>query len=187
MLFVICASSGAGKTTIIRELFKKFPGISFSVSATTRKKRPNETDGKDYHFISVEEFTRRKEAGEFIETEEVHGNFYGTLKSEAEPFLKNEGIMILDVDVKGALNIKNMYPEAITVFIDVPFDELVRRLSSRNTETEEEIQKRSSRIKMEAELKDKFDYIVDNSSGIENAVKEIEKIINKYIKHQGDN
>lgn len=183
MLFVICASSGAGKTTIIRELFKKFPEIKFSVSATTRKKRPKETDGKDYYFISSEEFNKRKANNEFIETEEVHGNYYGTLKSEAEPFLKNEGIMILDVDVKGALNIKNMFPEAITVIIDVPFDELVRRLRSRNTETEEEIQKRSSRIKMEAELKDKFDYIVDNSRGLETAVSETEKIINKYIKH----
>jgi guanylate kinase len=183
MLFVICASSGAGKTTIIRELFKKFPEITFSVSATTRKKRPKETEGKDYHFISLEEFNKRKANNEFIETEEVHGNFYGTLKSEAEPFLNSNDIMILDVDVKGALNIKSMYPEAITVFIDVPFEELVRRLRNRNTETEEEIQKRSSRIKMEAELKDKFDYIVDNSRGLETAVTETEKIINKYIKH----
>ena len=183
MLFVICASSGAGKTTIIRELFKKFPEITFSVSATTRKKRPKEIDGKDYYFISVEEFNTRKANNEFIETEEVHGNYYGTLKSEAEPFLNSNDIMILDVDVKGALNIKSMYPEAITVFIDVPVEELVRRLRSRNTETEEEINKRSSRFKMEAELKDKFDYIVDNSRGLETAVSETEKIINKYIKH----
>ena len=182
MLFVICASSGAGKTTIIRELFKKFPEIKFSVSATTRKKRPNETNGKDYYFISMDEYNKLKADNKFIETEEVHGNFYGTLKSEAEPFLKSDDIMILDVDVKGALNIKKMYPEAVTVFIDVPFDELLRRLRNRNTETEEEIKKRASRIKMEAGLKDKFDCIVDNSSGIEQAVTETEKIINKYIK-----
>ncbi|HRJ86930.1 MAG TPA: guanylate kinase [Ignavibacteria bacterium] len=182
MLFVICASSGAGKTTIIRELFKKFPEIKFSVSATTRKKRPNETNGKDYYFISMDEYNKLKADNKFIETEEVHGNFYGTLKSEAEPFLKSDDIMILDVDVKGALNIKKMYPEAVTVFIDVPFDELLRRLRNRNTETEEEINKRASRIKMEAGLKDKFDCIVDNSSGIEQAVTETEKIINKYIK-----
>lgn len=181
MLFVICASSGAGKTTIIRELFKKFPAISFSVSATTRKKRPMETDGKDYHFISVDEFNKRKADNDFIETEEVHGNFYGTLKSEVEPFLNSKDIMILDVDVKGALNIKDLYPEAVTVFIDVPYEVLVNRLKNRNTETEAEIEKRSSRIKMEAELKHKFDYIVDNSAGIDKAVSETEKIINKYI------
>ena len=181
MLFVICASSGAGKTTIIRELFKKFPAISFSVSATTRKKRTLETDGKDYHFISVDEFNARKANNEFIETEEVHGNFYGTLKSEVEPFLNSKDIMMLDVDVKGALNIKDLYPEAVTVFIDVPYEVLVSRLKNRNTETEAEIEKRSSRIKMESELKHRFDYIVDNSAGIDKAVSETENIINKYI------
>jgi guanylate kinase len=181
MLFVICASSGAGKTTIIRELFKRFPAISFSVSATTRKKRPNETDGKDYYFISVDEFNAKKANNEFIETEEVHGNFYGTLKSEVEPFLKSHEIMILDVDVKGALNIKDLYKEAVTVFIDVPYEVLVSRLKNRKTETEAEIEKRSSRIKMEAELKHRFDFIVDNSAGLDKAVSETEKIINKYI------
>lgn len=181
MLFVICASSGAGKTTIIRELFKVIPGISFSVSATTRKKRPGEIDGKDYFFISTEDFNAKKAANEFIETEEVHGNFYGTLKSQAEPFLHSKDIMIFDVDVKGALSIKNMYPESVLVFIDVPYEELVRRLKSRNTETPEEIEKRASRIKMEAGLKDKFDHIVDNSKGIELAVNELKDLINNYI------
>lgn len=183
MLFVICVSSGAGKTIIIRELFKKYPVISFSVSATTRKKRPGETDGKDYFFLDPDEFNRKKQAGEFIETEEVHGNFYGTLKSQAEPFLNSKDIMIFDVDVKGALSIKKLYPEAILVFIDVPYDELVRRLKNRNTETPEEIEKRISRIKMESELKYRFDFIVDNSKGIETAVNEVESIINKYIKN----
>lgn len=182
MLFVICASSGAGKTTIIRELFKKYPEISFSVSATTRKKRPAETDGKDYFFLSVDEFNRKRDGNEFIETEEVHGNFYGTLKSQAEPYLHSNDIMIFDVDVKGALSIKKLYPEAVLVFIDVPYEELVRRLKGRNTETPEEIEKRVSRIKLESELKDKFDYIVDNSKGLEQAVNEIESIIKKYIK-----
>lgn len=182
MLFVICASSGAGKTTIIRELFKKNPGISFSVSATTRKKRPGETDGKDYFYLTDAEFEKKKLAGEFIETEEVHGNFYGTLKSQAEPFLHSKEIMIFDVDVKGALSIKNLYPESILVFIDVPYDELIRRLKNRNTETPEEIEKRASRIKMESEMKHRFDFIVDNSRGVEIAVQEIGNIITKYKK-----
>ncbi len=184
MLFVICAPSGAGKTTIIHELFKIFPDLAFSVSATTRSKRPNETDGKDYHFISMDEFLSKKANNEFIETEEVHGNYYGTLKSEAEPFLKSNKHMIFDVDVKGALSIKKMYPEAVTVFIDVPYEELVRRLKNRNTETEEQIEKRASRIKMEVELKEKFDHIVDNSKGLESAVKEVEKIIKNNISNK---
>src|SRR6187399_2739886 len=102
MLFVICAPSGAGKTTIIRELFKKIPDIKFSVSATTRKIRTGETNGKDYHFITFDEFNSKKANNEFIETEEVHGNYYGTLKSETEPYLKSSSHMIFDVDVKGA-------------------------------------------------------------------------------------
>ncbi len=184
MLFVICAPSGAGKTTIIHELFKIFPELAFSVSATTRSKRPKETDGKDYHFISMDAFLTKKANNEFIETEEVHGNFYGTLKSETEPFLKSNKHMIFDVDVKGAVSIKNMYPEAVTIFIDVPYEELIRRLKNRNTETEEQIEKRASRIKMEVEMKNRFDYIVDNSKGLDSAVKETEKIIKKYISNK---
>lgn len=182
MLFVICAPSGAGKTTIIKELFHKIHNLSFSVSATTRKKRPGEVEGKDYYYLSLDEFNKRKTNDEFIETEEVHGNFYGTLKSETEPFLKSDNNMIFDVDVKGALSIKIIYPEAVSIFIDVPFDILLRRLKNRNTETDEEIEKRASRIKMEVDLKDRFDHIVDNSKGLSNAVHEIEKIIKNNIK-----
>ena len=181
MLFVICAPSGAGKTTIIRELFKKIPDIKFSVSATTRQIRPGETEGKDYHFITLDEFNSKKANNEFIETEEVHGNYYGTLKSETEPYLKSSSNMIFDVDVKGALAIKKMYPEAVTIFIDVPYDELLRRLKNRNTESDEQIEKRASRIKMEVEMKDKFDFVVDNSKGLQSAVAEIEKIIKNKI------
>ncbi len=182
MLFVISAPSGAGKTTIIKELFKIFPDLKFSVSATTRRKRENETDGKDYHFISLEEFNRRKASGEFIETEEVHGNYYGTLKNEIEPYINSESHLVFDVDVKGALSIKKLYLEAVTIFIDVPVDELIKRLKGRNTETDEDIQKRASRIKLEVEMKSQFDYIVDNSEGLEQGVKQAENIINKYNK-----
>lgn len=178
MLFVISAPSGAGKTTIIKELFNIFPNLKFSVSATTRKKREYETEGQHYHFLSVEEFNRRKDNGEFAEWEEVHGNFYGTLKSEVEPYLSSATHLIFDVDVKGALTIKKLYPEAVTIFIDVPLDELAKRLKSRNTESDKEIEKRLSRIKLEAAMKDKFDNIVDNSKGLDEAVKQTQNIIN---------
>lgn len=181
MLFVVSAPSGAGKTSIIKELFKIFPKLRFSISATTRKKRENETDGKDYYFISPEEFNRRKAKGEFIETEEVHGNYYGTLKSEVEPYVNSDNHLVFDVDVKGALSIKKLYPEAVTIFIDVPVDELIKRLKKRNTEIEEDIQKRASRIKLEVEQKSKFDHVIDNSKGLGRAVNEASRIITSII------
>jgi guanylate kinase len=182
MLFVVSAPSGAGKTTIIRELFKTHPELVFSISATTRKKRPSEVDGKDYHYISLEEFNRKKELGEFAEFEEVHGNYYGTLKSEIEPFLNSSRHLVFDLDVKGALSIKKLYPDAVMIFIDVPEEILLERLKNRNTETEAEIEKRASRIKLEVGQKSAFTHFVDNSKGLENAVRQTEEIIEKYNK-----
>lgn len=182
MLFVFSAPSGAGKSTIIRELFAAFPELKFSVSATTRKKREREVNGTHYHFLSIEEFNKRKDAGEFAEWEEVHGNFYGTLKSEIEPYLSSSKHLIFDVDVKGALSIKKLYPESVIIFIDVPPKILAERLKGRNTESEVEIAKRLSRLKMEADMKDKFDNIVDNSKGLSEAVKQAEEIIRKHSK-----
>jgi guanylate kinase len=182
MLFVISAPSGAGKTTIIKELFKIFPDLKFSVSATTRKKRESETEGIDYHFISAEEFESRFKNGEFVECEEVFGNRYGTLKSEVEPYLNSNTHLIFDVDVKCALSIKKLYPQAVSVFVDVPVDELVKRLKKRETESDEEIEKRRSRMEEEIKLKSEFDYAVDNSKGIETAVKQVSDILNRYKK-----
>lgn len=182
MLFVISGPSGAGKTTIIKELFRNVADLAFSVSATTRKQREGEIQDKDYHFLTMEEFNDKKRKGEFVEFEEVFGNYYGTLKSEVEKYLNSTSHLIFDVDVNGALSIKKIYGDAVTIFIDVPEDELIKRLKSRNTESEEEIEKRALRIKMEIQQKSKFDYAVDNSKGVENAVNEIRKIINKYTK-----
>lgn len=181
MLFVISAPSGAGKTTIIRELFKRIPVLNFSVSATTRRKRERETDGKDYHFITLEKFKSLIENDEFAEFEEVHGNFYGTLKSEIRKYTETAGNLVFDLDVKGALSIKKLYPDAVSIFIDVPVDLLIARLKKRNTESEEEIEKRASRIKMEVGLKKEFDYVVDNSHGLEDAIKETAKIFEEKL------
>ena len=186
MLFVISAPSGAGKTTIIRELFNILPGLRFSVSATTRPKRKIEKEGKDYYFITKQEFEDRVKKGDFAEWEEVHDQFYGTLKSEIEKSVNgglNSGIdMVFDVDVKGALHIKQIYPKAVSIFIDAPRDELIKRLKKRSTETDDEIKKRLTRLDMELSYKNKFDYIVQNNSspdGIKKAVLEIVNIITK--------
>ncbi len=182
MLFVISAPSGAGKTTIIRELFNILPALRFSVSATTRAKRRFEKDGKDYYFISRSEFDRKIESGEFVEWEEVHGNLYGTLKSEIEKYLISPLDVVFDVDVKGALKLKELYPAAVTIYIDAPLEDLKSRLLKRSTETAEEIKKRMERLELELLHKDKFDHVVQNNSspgGIKKAVAEITEIITK--------
>jgi len=183
MLFVISAPSGAGKTTIIRELFRVNPKLKFSVSATTRAKRQGETDGRDYYFLSDDEFNNKLKSGDFIEWETVHSKRYGTLKSEIEKYINGNEHLVFDVDVKGALSIKKLYPDAVMVFIDVPVEQLLKRLMKRNTESVEQIKKRSDRIEMEIKQKENFDYVVDNCdkpSGIQDAVNELNKIINKY-------
>jgi guanylate kinase len=182
MLFVISAPSGAGKTTVIRELFNILPGLRFSVSATTRPKRKIEKEGKDYYFISKAEFEKRVSGGDFSEWEEVHGHFYGTPKDEIEKYLNNPLDLVFDVDVKGALNIKKLYPQAVTIFIEAPRNELMDRLNRRRTESEGEIKKRLERIDMELSFKNEFDYTVLNASspdGVKKAVEEIISIINK--------
>jgi guanylate kinase len=182
MLFVISAPSGAGKTTIIRELFSILPGLRFSISATTRPKRKIEKEGKDYYFIPKEEFDEKIKKGEFVEWEEVHGNLYGTLKSEIENNINSPLDIVFDVDVKGAINIKKLYPKAVSIFINAPVDEIKNRLKKRSTETEEQINKRLTRLELELSYKDRFDYTVQNNSspgGIKNAVEEIVMIITK--------
>ena len=183
MLFVISAPSGAGKTTIIRELFKVNPGLKFSVSATTRVKRQGEIDGKDYFFLTDEEFDNKIKTHDFVEWETVHGNRYGTLKSEIEKYINGDEHLVFDVDVKGALSIKKLYLDAVMIYIDVPVKQILERLRKRNTESDNEIKKRSDRIEMEIKQKEHFEYVVDNSDkhgGLQDAVNELNKIINKY-------
>src|SRR5512147_2434897 len=134
-LIVISAPSGSGKTTIAREVMHQIPGIEFSVSATTRPKRVTEEDGRDYFFLTREEFRRRVDAGEFAEWEEIYGDFYGTLRSEIDRALAQGERMLFDVDVKGGLSIKRLYPEALLIFIEPPSVEILHeRLRNRKTE-----------------------------------------------------
>ncbi len=182
MLLVVSAPSGAGKTTIVKEILRAYPTFGFSVSATTREKRPGEVDGKDYFFLSRSEFERKIAAGDLVEHEEIYSNYYGTLKIEVENALSNGRDIVFDVDVNGGLSIKAKFPEAILVFIKPPSIEILRRrLKGRGSETDAQIEKRMARVEMELEKGEGFDYIIINDE-LKRAVSEVFGIINKKCK-----
>lgn len=182
-LIIVAAPSGAGKTTIVHYLLAHDPRLAFSVSACTRTKRENETDGKDYHFITPEEFRNKIAADEFIEWEEVYeNNFYGSLKSEVEK-LRNEGKTVLfDVDVKGALNIKKQFgDEALSVFIKPPSVEvLIERLQKRGTEDEHSFIKRKEKITEEMNFENQFDRVILNDD-LKIACDDAQEIVNDFL------
>jgi guanylate kinase len=176
---IFSAPSGSGKTTIVKHILKTFPKIEFSISATTRSIRPGEVDGKDYHFISVDEFKKKIDNNDFIEFEEVYpGLFYGTLKSEVQKIWNKGGTVIYDMDVVGGVNLKKQFgDESISFFVKVPtIEELEERLRLRGTETEEKIQMRISKAQSEMEYENQFDIILVNSN-LDNTLKITEEII----------
>lgn len=181
-LIVISAPSGAGKTTIVKELLKSFPQLIFSISATTRPKRDNETDGVEYFFISESEFKKKIENNEFVEWEKFYDYYYGTYKSFISDNIKAGRPVLLELDVKGALTIKRLYPYAHLIYISPPsFEELVKRLRQRQTESESDFQKRIERAKMELTLKDQFDYIIENRE-LNTAIKDAKNLVEKILK-----
>ena len=176
-LVVISGSSGVGKGTVIKEFLKKHPDFKLSISCTTRKKRDGEVHGENYFFLTPEEFNEAISKDDFLEWAEFSGNLYGTRKSFVEECLKNGDNLILEIDTKGALNVKKLIPQAALIFITPPsMEELESRLRGRHTETEEAIQKRLASIKSELENSKQFDYQVVNDE-IDNAVRQLEKII----------
>ncbi len=176
-LFVISGSSGVGKGTVIKEFLAKHPEFKLSISCTTRGKRDGEVHGENYFFLTKDEFKKCVENDDFLEWAEFSGNHYGTKKSFVEDCLKNGENLILEIDTKGALNIKKIMPEAVLIFIAPPsIEELEARLRGRHTETEEAIQKRLASIKLEMENSKHFDYRIVNDE-IANAVKGLEKIM----------
>jgi guanylate kinase len=182
---LFCGPSGSGKTTIVHHLLKANPHLSFSVSATTRPKRNNETDGFDYHFLSVEEFKKRIAADEFIEWEEVYKDrFYGTLKSEIEKIWAQNKAVLFDVDVEGGLNIKNkLQGNLLAVFIQPPsLDELHRRLRERNTETPESLKTRIEKADKEMTYANLFDKIIINEN-LQTAQQAAQQLVEEFLKN----
>ena len=181
-LIVLSSPSGGGKSTLANHLMTLYPEIRFSVSCTTRKIREGEVHGKDYFFLSKEEFKEKIANGEFAEYEQIFGNYYGTLKSEIKKHINSGNSILFDVDVKGAVSLRRNFPEdTLLIFIYPPsLDELQRRLEKRRTESEEELNTRLERAKEELTYKDKFDYAILNDD-LKIAFDDLEKVIKSNL------
>jgi guanylate kinase len=182
LVVIISAPSGTGKTTVIGEILRERPEFKFSISATTREKRGTEQDGKDYYFISREEFSDRISRGEFLEYAEFAGDYYGTPRAPVVDSVEKGDIILLDVDVQGANNLRESLPEALSIFIAPPnIAELERRLRGRKTDSEEKLRRRLDIASSELESAPRYDRVVINDS-VRSAVHEILSIIEKKRK-----
>ncbi len=181
-LIVVSGPSGVGKTTVLRRLAERSPvPLAFSVSATTRPPRPGEVDGVAYHFITKEEFTQRRERGEFLECFEVfgRGHWYGTLLSEVTTSLEAGKWVVLEIDVQGALAVMERFPDALTIFLRPGSpEELERRLCGRGTESADAMRRRLEEARRELALADRYRYQVVNDD-LEEAVGQICDILTK--------
>jgi guanylate kinase len=187
-IIIFCAPSGSGKTTIVKHLLQKFPDVlGFSISACTRDKRGrNEVHGKDYYFLTPEEFKQRIDNDEFVEWEEVYqGAFYGTLKTEITRNWDMHKHVVLDVDVKGGLSVKRYYGDKVlAIFVKVPsMEELEKRLRERGTESEDAISRRLFKVKFEMSFQDKFDVVLVNDN-LEETLQKAEKLVFDFISNK---
>ncbi|MDI6615102.1 MAG: guanylate kinase [Syntrophaceae bacterium] len=163
LMMVISAPSGTGKTTLCRKLLDECPDLHFSVSCTTRPAREGEKEGRDYHFITPEEFKERVARDEFIEWEELFGNCYGTAKRTIEEMLMKGRDVVLDIDTRGARRVKTLYPDAVFIFIMPPSVEILKeRLKNRRSETDDIIEVRFDRAMEEIRANEWYDYVVFN-------------------------
>ena len=182
-LVIFSAPSGAGKTTIVHHLLKQIPKLAFSVSATTRQKRGEEVHGKDYYFISKEDFLHRIAQKEFVEFEEVYkDNFYGTLRSEIERLWSEGKQVIFDIDVEGGLHLKKKFGDrALAVFVQPPsLEVLIERLHGRATDSPEKLKERIEKAEKELAYADKFDLILKNDD-LKTACAEAEQLVSKFL------
>ena len=182
-MLIFTAPSGAGKTTIVRHLLKTFPELAFSISATTRKMRPHEQDGRDYYFITPEAFQEKIDAEAFVEWEEVYKDlYYGTLHSEIDRLWQAGKHIIFDIEVKGATNIKKAYPdESLVVFVKPPSEEILfNRLRQRQTEDPDSLAKRIARAAEELTYERTFDYVLLNDD-LNTALAEAEQVTRDFL------
>lgn len=182
-IIIFSAPSGSGKSTLIGHLLKRFPQLEFSISATSRAPRGSEVNGKEYYFLTNEEFKNKVTAGEFVEWEEVYaGTCYGTLRSELKRIWDKGHVIVFDVDVKGGVNLKKIFgDDALSIFIMPPsVEELRRRLEKRGTDTPETIAKRVAKAEEELTYAPLFDKIVVNDS-LETAIADATRITESFI------
>ena len=182
-LVLFCGPSGSGKTTIVHYLMEKFPAMRFSISATTRPARPNEVHGKDYYFLTPDEFRERIASDEFLEWEEVYADrFYGTLKSEVERILNDDHIALFDVDVEGGLQIRKHFGrQLLDVFVMPPsVDDLHKRLVARATESEDSLFKRLSKAEKEMQYAFRFNHVIVNTI-LEDAKREAVTLVEQFL------
>lgn len=182
-MIIVSAPSGAGKTTIVKHLLKTFPQLGFSVSATSRKIREGEKDGREYYFISSDEFRQMIEQDKLLEWQEVYpGSYYGTQVSEVERISSNGQFPVFDVDVVGGLNIKKMFgKKALAIFIRPPsYQILESRLRLRATDSEESLQKRLDKAKWELDFEKDFDRVIVNDK-LEDALQEAELLVKDFL------
>ena len=176
-VLVVTGPSGAGKGTLIRELVERVPGIEVTVSATTRQQRRGEQDGREYQFLSDEEFRSRIARGEFLEeVEYVSGHRYGTLRSELKRIADKGHVPLLELETEGALRVKDKVPGSVTIFISAPVEELERRLRERATESTGEIGERIELARQQLQQAGEFDYVIENDD-LERAVGELSTLV----------
>jgi guanylate kinase len=178
---ILSSPSGGGKTTIARELLRRRTDLGYSVSCTTRSARVGEVDGRDYYFLSRSEFERRRDAGEFAETAEVHGNMYGTLRSEIERVLGAGKHVVMDIDVQGAQQFTRAFPKSVTIFVLPPSaDVLLERLRQRGTESKGQLALRLHSALQELQAVDLYQYVVVNDD-LAKAVHRVAAIIDAEV------
>jgi guanylate kinase len=182
-LIILTAPSGAGKTTIVRHLLNTIPELAFSISATTRERRPNEVEGEDYYYIGVAEFKKLIAEDAFAEWQQVYPDqFYGTLRREMDRIWAEGKHIVFDIDVKGAVNLKNAYPDqSLAIFVKPPSKAaLFERLRQRKTENEESLRKRLAKAEEELTFENKFDHILVNDV-LEDALDEAQVVVRRFI------
>lgn len=177
IVFVLSAPSGAGKRTVLKQVFDSDAALGYSISATTRPRREGEIDGTDYYFLDRETFERKIAEGDFVEWAEVHGNLYGTLQNELERLTGAGKDTVLELDVQGMRNLKSRGQDIVSIFVMAPsFDELERRLRARATDHPEVIALRLRNARDEIEARHEYDYVIVNAQ-LDNAVDDLKAII----------